>query len=209
MIATSTISIPKNIDLPVKGRRFMASLSDREREKFEHYLYHFHMISAQHRVTLAHDAMMRCAALWIDRGRKGEEVSLRDKIGKVPEDWPEVVEKVKRERKASDAPLEKDIQADVIKYLKDHGWIVIRINSGVGMIDGRIFRAYILENNGRSDGFPDLLAFRRDRYLLIEMKRPGSYQSPEQKAFEETMKTCGVAYHVVRSVDDAAKISRQ
>jgi hypothetical protein len=206
--AGGTISIPKDADLPIEGRRFLASMNDREREKFSNYLYHFHMMSSKHRIALSGDAMMRCAAFWIDRGRKGEVVSLFDKLGKVPEDWPAVVEKVKREKKVSNEPSEADIQDEVIKHLKSRGWLVIRMNSGSFKVNDRYFRAYILENNGRSDGFPDLLAFKRDRYLLIEMKRPGTYQSPEQKIFEQMCAERGVGYHVVRSVEDAARISR-
>jgi len=40
------------------------------------------------------------------------------------------------------------------------------------------------------------------RPYFLEVKRPGTYQSPEQKDFQKGAEAAGALYAVVRSIDD-------
>jgi hypothetical protein len=92
--------------------------------------------------------------------------------------------------------------------MQDMGWIVIRFNSGATMIDDRYFRAYTIENNGLSSGVPDLICFKGDQFLFIEVKTKKGTYTPSQEAFAELAPKHGTAYHTVRSLDDCVRLER-
>jgi hypothetical protein len=93
-------------------------------------------------------------------------------------------------------PLEREIQAAICQYLdvRKHFWW--RNNSG----------AFTTEHGGfvrfGRPGSPDIIVVHVGRPYFLEVKRPGSYQSPEQKGFQARAEKVGALYAVVRSIED-------
>lgn len=66
-----------------------------------------------------------------------------------------------------------------------------------------------LKREGVVKGVADLcLALMRHGYgaLYIEMKKPGSYQRPEQKTWEQSITRHGYLYKVIKNFDDFKKL---
>lgn len=102
---------------------------------------------------------------------------------------------------------EKEVQRQCILLLMHSGYLVLRINSGSMMINKRLFRAYIVENNGKSAGMSDLLALKGNRALLIEVKKgKGGKLSRNQNEFIELAERCGVKVHVVKDLEELENI---
>lgn len=101
--------------------------------------------------------------------------------------------------------IEKDIQDSVAKLLMYHGYMVVRINSGVMMSTntGMPFRAYTIMNTKAKSGLSDLMAFKNNHTLFIEIKTKKGVQSESQKAFEAICKQYGQTYVICRSLNDA------
>lgn len=55
-------------------------------------------------------------------------------------------------------------------------------------------------------GVPDIILVHVGRPYFLEVKRPKSYQSPEQKEFQRMAEGAGVRYAVVRSIEDVQKL---
>ncbi len=55
-------------------------------------------------------------------------------------------------------------------------------------------------------GVPDIIVVHVGRPYFLEVKRPGSYQSAEQKEFQARAEAAGALYAVVRSIDDVQKL---
>lgn len=55
-------------------------------------------------------------------------------------------------------------------------------------------------------GLPDIVVVAGGQFIALEVKRPKTYQSPEQKAFQKLVESHGGKYHVVRSIDDVQAI---
>ncbi len=51
-------------------------------------------------------------------------------------------------------------------------------------------------------GVPDIIVVKQGQFIGLEVKRKGTYQSPEQKEFEHRVTVAGGVYEVVRSIDD-------
>jgi len=51
-------------------------------------------------------------------------------------------------------------------------------------------------------GVPDIILVHVGRPYFLEVKRPGTYQSPEQKEFQREAEAAGALYAEVRSIDD-------
>jgi hypothetical protein len=51
-------------------------------------------------------------------------------------------------------------------------------------------------------GVPDIIVVHVGRPYFLEVKRPKSYQSPEQRAFQKLAEAAGAYYAVVRSIED-------
>ena len=51
-------------------------------------------------------------------------------------------------------------------------------------------------------GVPDIIVVHVGRLCFLEVKRPGTYQSVEQKEFQKQAKDAGALYAVVRSIED-------
>jgi hypothetical protein len=51
-------------------------------------------------------------------------------------------------------------------------------------------------------GVSDIIVVHVGRPYLLEVKRMGTYQSPEQKEFQRSAEAAGALYAVVRSIED-------
>jgi hypothetical protein len=93
-------------------------------------------------------------------------------------------------------PLEKEIQASICDYLIYRKHFFWRNNTG----------AFKTEHGGfvrfGAKGSPDIIVVHIGRPYFLEMKRPGTYQSPEQKEFQTRAEKAGALYAVVRSIQD-------
>jgi hypothetical protein len=111
---------------------------------------------------------------------------------------PELEPKPARKpRIQSTAPLEKEIQADVIRYLRKIGASVTRHNSGV-MQEGERFVRF-----NSSAGHSDLSGvLPGGRAYYFEVKRPGLYASSAQEKFLANRARLGALCGVVHSVEE-------
>jgi hypothetical protein len=55
-------------------------------------------------------------------------------------------------------------------------------------------------------GLPDIIIVKDGWFVALEVKKKGTYQSKEQKEFEQNVKDAGGDYHVVRSIDDVREV---
>jgi len=102
---------------------------------------------------------------------------------------------------------EKSIQNAIADVLVRAGWLVVRMNSGATSYSGkdkkkRFVRFYTIWNNKKSYGLSDLLAFKNNAYLIVEVKNKKGRLSENQKIFLELAKSKKVKVHVMRSVDE-------
>lgn len=97
---------------------------------------------------------------------------------------------------------ESRIQDAIAKYLNKLGWLVVRINSSMLRVDNRVLRSYLIYGLGISSGMPDLIAYKGEKYLLLEVKTKKGRLSANQKRVKEYAHQKWVNYHVVRSVED-------
>jgi len=96
---------------------------------------------------------------------------------------------------------EAEIQRSIMDYLTMKGWYVLRLNSGMQVINqpGQARRVM----HAAAAGTPDLLALRHDHApLFIEVKRPGKKPTPVQQAMMGTLIDHGATCLVATSVDD-------
>lgn len=111
-------------------------------------------------------------------------------------------------RDPSLGPSESQIQQSCIKWFQlqhrdlwDDGVLFHIANEGI-RLDGQGRRT---KREGIVRGVADLcLAMPRHGFgaLYIEMKRPGCYQSPEQKTWQKNMERHGNKYVVCKSLDE-------
>lgn len=81
-------------------------------------------------------------------------------------------------------------------------WTTIA-HGGGGKIRGAQLKA-----RGMKPGVADMLFIRPDATLWAELKTATGRQSPEQKAFEASVKACGHHYEICRSVTDLERTLR-
>jgi hypothetical protein len=53
-------------------------------------------------------------------------------------------------------------------------------------------------------GVADIIVVHVGRPYFLEVKRPGSYQSPEQNQFQTRAEKTGAVYDVVRNIEDVS-----
>lgn len=82
---------------------------------------------------------------------------------------------------------------DYLDYRKHFWW---RNNSGAFKTAHGTFVRF------GTPGSPDIIVVHVGRPYFLEVKRPGSNQSPDQKAFQQSAKRAGALYAVVRSIED-------
>lgn len=107
-------------------------------------------------------------------------------------------------------------QKEIARFLMKCGFLVIRINSSKIMKSKtRVLRAYFIENNAglsgepTSSGHSDLVAYKNGKAYFLEKKRPKEPQSDDQKKFEKLVKSYGMQYHIIKSINDAYKFVRE
>ncbi len=101
---------------------------------------------------------------------------------------------------------EKEVQAQLIKLLLAAGWVVVRVNSG--RFNGKsYFRSYIIENYNESAGFPDIVAFKGSRFLLIEVKRgKGGKLRESQDKFIALCEYHNIEVYIINNAEDLEKL---
>jgi Holliday junction resolvase len=161
---------------------------------------------------ITHEQAARCAAYKIDVWRKqGFKAATTTKVGRIPDDWPDVdvkPERAKRVRRAAPGESEAEIQKAIITYLVRMGWLVVRMNSSAQKVGDRYLQAYRIENTGSSAGIPDILCCKDGRWLLLEVKTEQGRLSESQKDFHDLAARFGAEVHVVRSVDDTIAVTQ-
>jgi hypothetical protein len=98
------------------------------------------------------------------------------------------------------APLERDIQSSICDYLSARRHFFWRNNTGAAKLEGGRFIRF------GTPGSPDIIVVHVGRPYFLEVKRPGTHQSPEQKAFQAEAEKAGALYAVVRSIDDVQRL---
>lgn len=101
----------------------------------------------------------------------------------------------------SKPPLEKEIQASILDYLKLKRIFCWRNNSGM---------QFLPSANGKMrairiglPGSADILGITNDgRFLAIEVKRPGGKARPEQQEFLDAISSRGGLAFVATSLDE-------
>lgn len=78
---------------------------------------------------------------------------------------------------------ESEIQSKIVEVLKMKKYLVVRINSGMRAIGKRMIRFYQIMNNGATAGFPDLIAIKNNKILMIEVKSKTGKLREAQKDF--------------------------
>lgn len=104
---------------------------------------------------------------------------------------------------------EAEVQRQCVELLRKSGYLVVRLNSLSTKQQGRFLRSYyVFGSETPSSGMPDLLAFKADRCLLLEVKRRIGKASEVQDAFHQLAAQYGVTVAVVRSIDDVLQLIR-
>lgn len=99
-------------------------------------------------------------------------------------------------------PLEKDIQKSILDYLKAKKVYCWKEGStGLMVGNGPDQRYMPIGLRGKSD----ILGCYKGRFLAIEVKRPGSFPTPEQQHFIDSINLNGGLAFVAYSIDDVIK----
>jgi hypothetical protein len=115
----------------------------------------------------------------------------------------DVVEKKKNKK------VESEIQSRVADLFIAAGFFVLRINSGAKKLDSRFFFAYTIPETNSHSGIPDLIAFRKNVAIFMEIKKPKGKLSDNQKATHELLEKYFNTVYTIRSASEAeALISR-
>lgn len=103
--------------------------------------------------------------------------------------------------KASRHSLEKesDLQASIVRYLRDQGWMV---NESLKGSRGNSTVYY-------TKGTPDLWILKAGRWAWIELKRPGQHPDPEQQAWHTQCRAQGGVVLVVHDFYELEKGLRE
>lgn len=100
---------------------------------------------------------------------------------------------------------EADIQSKIIEVLKIKKYLAVRINSGVRAVGKRFVRFYQIMNNGATSGFPDLIAIKNNRILMIEVKSEKGKLRESQEEFRELAASYGNSILVAKSWEEVLK----
>lgn len=97
---------------------------------------------------------------------------------------------------------EADLQARIVELLARYGWLVLESDKAAM---GRTVKKGAYE-----EGFPDLLALKGDRFILLEFKAETGRIRPEQEAFRSRVAQLNaITVHVVRSEAELTTILRR
>jgi hypothetical protein len=104
-----------------------------------------------------------------------------------------------------DHKKESAIERDILRWLNDGGRCYAFKVHSVGMFDsttGNFRKSSPFAVNGISD----VICVRDGRVMFLEIKRPGGKQSGDQIKFMKAVRSKGVLYEVLTSVDDAEEL---
>lgn len=102
---------------------------------------------------------------------------------------------------------EAQIQAEIVKYLRNHcEELVFSVpNEGAGK-DAKIRNAHLIAL-GMMPGASDLIALWKDGTIsCIEIKTPVGVQSDRQKHFQKLVEALGHEYILIRTVEEAKRL---
>jgi hypothetical protein len=105
--------------------------------------------------------------------------------------------------------LESHFQTAAEHYLQYKGYTVMRINSSAMIAEsGSYLKSYKLCGRGKkeSQGFPDLIAFKNNKFLVIEIKSPNGRLNQNQKDFKAWWELSGHKYNVANNLDELIRI---
>jgi hypothetical protein len=110
-------------------------------------------------------------------------------------------------------PKESDISATICHYLQMKKLFFYRNNNIPPVFNDRFGNKQFRRlPKFTPRGLPDIIVVKDGKYIGLEVKKPQcgnsakTYQSKEQKEFEQELKAAGGEYYVVRSIDDVQKI---
>jgi hypothetical protein len=105
---------------------------------------------------------------------------------------------------------EVEFQRPCIQYLRDKGWLILRINSGRSSSGVPFVRWYCAEkDDAQSEGCADLIALSPSGvFCAFELKQDGNRATDAQEFFLESVRLRGGMGDVVRSLDDLAELIR-
>lgn len=118
--------------------------------------------------------------------------------------------RAEKEATSKDTP-EMALQKKAVKYLRLSGFTVMRVNSSSKRTGhGGILRSYFVY--GKEDaatGFPDLQAFKGDRFLVLELKAKKGKQRPSQIEFQKFWEDRGHNYYIADTLEKVVEIVRE
>ena len=87
---------------------------------------------------------------------------------------------------------ETALTANVMNLLRLSGYSVKKIYNGgtVARIDRSLGKVIYKKKDEESRGIPDLIAYNKDSFFFIEVKRPDGKVKPEQKEFIDAFNNC-------------------
>lgn len=103
---------------------------------------------------------------------------------------------------------ETQIQSSIIDYLQvleNQGKLFLHRVNNMGVYDPKR-KAYRVFPKGSKKGFPDIICLKDGLLIGLEVKTGEGKQSNNQKEVEKKLKKHGVAYYVVRSLDEVIEI---
>ncbi len=100
------------------------------------------------------------------------------------------------------APKESEIQLSICEYLAARKHFYWRQNTAPTIQKSNGGWAFRKMPKHSLKGVPDIILVHVGRPYFLEVKRPGTYQSPDQKAFQQRAEEAGALYAVVRSIED-------
>lgn len=128
----------------------------------------------------------------------------------------EFLKQAKASGKARNSREEHDLQTYTGNLMLSYGWLPLRINSGgvTAEYKGRkrfvaFYYIFGIMFRFASRGFPDLVGFRDNEFLMIEIKKPGEELSDAQQEFHRFAQRFGVFIEVVDNEDAAREVVQE
>jgi hypothetical protein len=107
-----------------------------------------------------------------------------------------------RPRKQAEGSLQDAIQ-ELITLKYKFRWRENKVHGALQMKMGGWINGCGTKGEADMTVYVPIVGCFRSYYIVhLEIKRPGTYQKPEQKAWQELVTNCGEFYKVVRSQED-------
>jgi len=106
---------------------------------------------------------------------------------------------------------EEIFQAQAVKLLQLYNYTVMRVNSSAKISStGSYLRSYIIYGRGKhsSSGFTDLICFKGENFITIEVKSRTGKSKESQKLFQKYWEERGHKYYKAKTLYDIIKIIR-